>query len=195
MPQRNNPIQPMQDQKAEASARRKVVGGGVAAAVLLATPLIAKWEGKSNDPYRDIVGVTTVCYGETRVQMRRYTDAECEAMLRKAVAEFAEPVAKLTPTIAERPHQLAAAASLAYNVGIANYKSSSVRVRFLANDFKGACRRFEAWNKVRVGAAQVARYRARGEKCSQAKSGQWFCTVRGLTNRRDDETKLCLEGL
>lgn len=66
------------------AVNKKAVTGGVAAAALtLAVPLIAKWEGKRNDPYRDIVGVKTVCYGETRVPMRPYSDAECTAMLRK----------------------------------------------------------------------------------------------------------------
>ena len=46
-----------------------VVGGGFGAALLLAIPFIGGWEGKSNDPYNDIVGVKTVCYGETRVEL------------------------------------------------------------------------------------------------------------------------------
>ena len=109
-----------------ASVKTKVVGGGSAVALLLSIPLIAKWEGKSNDPYNDIVGVKTVCYGETRVQMRRYTDEECLAMLRKAVEkDFMEPIAKSTPTIAERPYELAAATSLAYNIGLSNYHPPS----------------------------------------------------------------------
>lgn len=73
--------------------KKQVAGGGIAAALLLAVPLIGKWEGKRNDPYLDIVGVPTVCYGETRVEMRRYSDDECKAMLQDAVRGFALPVA------------------------------------------------------------------------------------------------------
>ena len=101
-----------------ASKAQKAAGGGIAVALLLAVPLVAKWEGKRNDPYVDIVGVKTVCFGETRVAMRRYSDAECTAMLQEAVKGFAEPVARCTPMIANRPYQLAAASSLAYNIGV-----------------------------------------------------------------------------
>lgn len=157
-----------------ASMKTKVVGGGSAAALLLAVPFIAGWEGKSNDPYKDIVGVTTVCYGETRVPMRRYTDEECKAMLKEAVKGFMEPVLDLTPTLADRPYELAAATSLAYNIGLQNYKISTVRKKFLSMDFKGACNGFGAWNKARRGGRLVV--------------------VKGLDNRRKDETKLCLKG-
>lgn len=152
----------------------KVVGGGSVVALLIATPFIAGWEGKSNDPYKDIVGVTTVCYGETRVKMRRYTDEECKDMLNEAVAGFMKPVAEMTPTIADRPYELAAATSLAYNIGLGNYKISSVRKRFLEGKFELACNGFGVWNKARRAGKLV--------------------TVKGLVNRRADETKLCLQG-
>lgn len=155
--------------------KTKVVGGGSAAALLLAVPFIAGWEGKRNDPYRDIAGVMTVCYGETRVQMKRYTDEECKEMLHKAVDnDYMKPVINLTPTIADRPYELAAAASLAYNIGVGNYKTSTARKKFLAKDFIGACKAFRPWDKVRrLGKLVVSK---------------------GLVNRRKDEIKLCLQG-
>ncbi|MFK4794684.1 lysozyme [Sphingobium sp. ZW T5_29] len=154
-----------------ASKAQKVAGGGIAAAMLLAVPLIAKWEGKRNDPYRDIVGVKTVCYGETRVQMRRYSDAECTAMLHEAVKGFAEPVARCTPMIADRPYQLAAATSLAYNIGINAYCRSTADRRFDAGDFKGGCKAITRWTMA---------------------GGR---VVQGLVNRRADEYRLCVTGL
>lgn len=152
-----------------------VVGGGFGAALLLAIPFIGGWEGKSNDPYKDIVGVNTVCYGETRVEMRRYTDEECLAMLKKSVEkDFLEPVAKSTPTIANRPYELASATSLAYNIGLGNYQKSSVRKLFLQGKFIEGCKAFRPWDKVRrLGKLVVSR---------------------GLVNRRKDEIKLCLQG-
>ena len=154
-----------------ASKAQKVAGGGIAAAMLLAVPIVAKWEGKRNDPYLDIVSVPTVCYGETRVKMRRYSDAECTAMLHEAVKGFAEPVARCTPAIANRPYQLAAATSLAYNVGIGAYCRSTADRRFDAGDFKGGCAALKFWN------------RAGGR------------VVQGLVNRRADEYRLCMTGL
>lgn len=156
------------------TARRAILPLGMAGALALAIPMIGEFEGKRNDPYKDIAGIPTVCYGETRVVMRRYSDKECNDMLEKAVREFAEPVAKLTPTIAENPAMLAAATSLAYNIGVGNYSNSSVRKLFLAKRFKEACNAFGAWNKARVkGVLTVSN---------------------GLVNRRKKETQLCLSG-
>ena len=154
-----------------ASKAQKTAGGGIAAALLLAVPLVTKWEGKRNDPYRDIVGVKTVCYGETRVDMRRYSDAECTAMLHEAVKGFVEPVARCTPIIADRPYQLAAATSLAYNIGVGAYCRSTADRRFDAGDFKGGCAALKFWNRA----------------------GGRF--VQGLANRRADEYRLCMVGL
>lgn len=150
--------------------KKQVTGGGIAAALLLAVPLIGKWEGKRNDPYLDIVGVPTVCYGETRVEMRRYSDAECKAMLQDAVKGFAEPVARCTPMIADRPYQLAAATSLAYNIGVGAYCRSTADRRFDAGDFKGGCAALKFWNKA---------------------GGR---VVQGLANRRAEEYRLCMVG-
>lgn len=152
-----------------------IVTGGGAGALLLAIPFIGGWEGKSNDPYNDIVGVKTVCYGETRVQMKRYTDEECLSMLAKAVEDdFMKPVAKSTPTIAERPYELAAATSLAYNIGLGSYQKSSARKLFLQGKFIEGCKAFRPWDKVRrLGKLVVSK---------------------GLVNRRKDEIKLCLQG-
>ena len=194
MPPRNNRIEPMEAPKSGPGAKG-VMGGAIAAAVLIATPFIAKWEGKSNDPYFDLAHVQTVCFGETRVQMRRYTDAECNAMLAKAVEGFARPVAASTPTIANRPYQLAAASSFAYNVGNGAYQSSSARRLFLAGNFKAACQAFGAWNKTTVSSSRARQLSAKGERCTAKANGSYLCTVKGLTLRRADETRLCLTGL
>lgn len=157
------------------SRRRTIPAVGIAGALALAVPMIADFEGKRNDPYKDIVGIPTVCYGETRVTMRRYSDKECKDMLEKAVREFAEPVAKSTPTITDKPYQLAAATSLAYNIGVTNYNNSSVRKLFLAGRLKEACARFLDWNKVRKGKELVV--------------------SNGLVNRRKKEMQVCLTNL
>ena len=123
---------------AAASARlAKTVGGAAVAGALIA--LVAQWDGKANDPYRDLVGIWTVCYGETRVAMRRYSDAECREMLAEGLDDFAGPVLERNPELKDRPNQLVAATSLAYNIGIAAYSRSTVARRISAGDWKGAC--------------------------------------------------------
>lgn len=148
------------------------LGGGAFLAIALATPMIERWEGTKTVPYRDMVGVWTVCTGETRVAMRRYTPAECDAMLRRAVeSDFAPGVLRAVPALKDRPHQLAASISLSYNIGIAAFARSTVARRFNAGDWRGGCEAFLAW-------------RFAGGK-----------EVKGLLNRRQDERMLCLTGL
>lgn len=149
----------------------KVVAWATAGAVAIATPFIAGWEGRRNDPYTDLAGYRTVCYGETRVEMRRYTDAECLAMLNKAVEEFASKVLQCTPALQNRPYQLAAATSLAYNVGVGAYCRSTADRRFDAGNWRGGCDAILLWNKA---------------------GGR---VVQGLVNRRKAERELCMVGL
>jgi lysozyme len=153
---------------------KKVIAGTLisAAAIAVATPLIQRWEGRSLDPYSDIVGVRTVCDGETRVQMRRYTNAECDAMTAKAIRnDFGPKVLACTPGLRDQPNQLAAAISLSYNIGSGNYCRSTVARRFNAGNLRGGCNAFTMWNRA----------------------GGRF--VQGLANRREAERAVCLKGL
>lgn len=155
-----------------AKVGRKTLAGTIGtAAAAAAIAMVAGWEGKRNDPYQDIVGVWTVCYGETKVAMRRYSDAECRDMLDASLVGYAEPVLARNPGLRDRPSQLAAAVSLTYNIGAANYRRSTVARRFDAGNWRGACDAFLMWN------------RAGGR------------VVKGLDNRRRAERKLCLSGL
>lgn len=149
------------------AALAKTLGGTGAAAALIA--LVAAWEGTRTDPYRDIVGVWTVCTGETNVPMRRYTKAECDAMLAKSLTGYAEGVKRLSPRL--EGYQLVAATSLTYNIGEAAYARSTVRRRFNAGDLRGGCDAFLAWRF------------AGGRE------------IKGLKNRREAERKICLTDL
>jgi len=160
-------IQPMEQGKGNAKLVATVGGG----AALLLTALVSQFEGKRNDPYQDIVGVWTVCYGETRVQMKRYSDAECKDMLQSGIADFAEPVLARNPELKGHDPQLSAAVSLAYNIGPANYRKSSVARLFSAGQWKQACDAFLRWSYA--GGRQV----------------------KGLLMRRQQERAVCLRGL
>jgi len=146
---------------------------GIAAAMAIAVPLVGHWEGKRNDPYKDIVGVTTVCFGETQgVQNRRYSDTECKAMLMKRLEQdYMKPVLECTPSLADKPEILAAASSLAYNIGTPAYCRSTADRRFDAGEYKGGCDAFMSW--VYAGGKRI----------------------KGLENRRKAERELCLKGL
>lgn len=158
----------MQNERLSGKARLGVVAGGAAAGLIA---VVAMFEGFSNDPYEDIVGVSTVCFGETRVEMRRYSNEECEDMLADGLTHFATGVLERNPELAGHDAQLLAASSLAYNIGLGAYRGSTVAKRFSAGDWKGACNAFLRWN------------RAGGR------------VVRGLTLRRERERQICLRGL
>lgn len=143
---------------------------GIGAAALLVA-VVGRFEGKRNDPYRDIVGVWTVCYGETNVAMRHYSDAECRAMLENSLADYAGPVLARNPELKGHDPQLAAAVSLAYNIGPANYRKSSVARLFSAGQWQAACDAFLRWSYA--GGRQV----------------------KGLLRRRQSERAMCLRGL
>jgi len=147
------------------------LGSGAAIALAAALSLIQPWEGKRNDPYRDIVGVLTVCYGETQGAMRHYSDAECSAKLTQRVeADYAAPILRCVPGFANRPYPFAAGISLSYNIGTAAFcRSSSARL-FNAGKWALGCDALLLWNKA-------------GGK-----------VVRGLVNRREAERKLCMKG-
>lgn len=160
----SQPAQPM-------TGKQKLAGTvGVAAATLLIST-VALWEGKRNDPYQDIVSKWTVCYGETRVEMRHYSDAECDDQLAEGLNDFAKPVLTRNPELAGHPNQLAAAVSLSYNIGAANYVKSTVARRFSAGNWRGACDAMLLWNRA-------------GGKI-----------VKGLDRRRRSERTICLTGL
>lgn len=151
----------------EVSRLAKTVGGAGFAAIL--TALVLQWEGTSQDPYRDIVGVWTVCTGETNVPMRRYTKAECEAMLADSLNRYAKDVRKLSPNL--KGNQLIAATSVSYNAGVPAYARSTARKRFNAGDLRGGCEALTWFN------------RAGGR------------VVKGLVNRRRAEYRICMTGL
>lgn len=114
-------------------------------AIAALVAMLATWEGLSLVPYQDVVGVWTVCYGETRIPMRTYTKAECDELLRKESDKWLEDVAATNPGIRAYPMQHAAHASLAYNVGLANYRRSSTRRLFIQGRRREACAAIGKW--------------------------------------------------
>lgn len=148
------------------------VAGALGAALALALPVISHWEGRELRAYRDVVGVPTICYGETLgVRMGdTATPAECDAMLARRVAQFAGEIAPCLPRNVS-PEFGAAMVSAAYNIGSGAFCRSSMSRRALAGDLRGACDALLMW--VKAGGREV----------------------RGLVNRRKAERELCLRGL
>lgn len=150
-----------------------------AAVLAVALPLVTKWEGVSLVAYLDRIAVPpvwTACHGETDgVQPGdTYTAEECAAMLAKRLPEYGHGwYGYLTPvTLSQRLTAERAAAfwSFSYNVGIAGAGKSTATRRLNAGEIRGACEAIGWWNKA-------------GDR-----------VIRGLVNRRAEETALCLKG-
>ncbi len=98
------------------------VGGGafaIASALITGPTGNDGLEGVRYDPYQDVVGVWTVCYGHTGKDImlgKTYTEAECRALLNKdlnTVARADQPFHQKTDPRTMR----GALYSFAYNVG------------------------------------------------------------------------------
>lgn len=151
-------------------SRLKKSAGLMAAAVAL----VGAWEGMKLVTYRDIVGVPTVCFGETRgVKMGdRYTAEQCREMLGDGLVEFETGMRHCITNpdaIPDKPY--VTFLSLSYNIGTGAFCRSTLVRKLNAGDIRGACNELPKWN------------RAGGR------------VVKGLSNRRAAEQKMCLEGL
>lgn len=150
-------------------AKGSVVAGGVAAAV---AGFVSMKEGRSLTAYRDIVGVVTICDGDTtNVKMgQRATHAECDARLIEQLRIHERGMDKCLKV--DLPFETKKALlSFTYNVGVGAFCKSTLLIKVNIGDTRGACDELLKWN------------RAGGR------------VVRGLTIRREEERKMCLEGL
>lgn len=143
----------------------------------LAVPFIGRWEGLRLDAYQDIIGVWTVCYGETKgvKPADRYSKAECDAMFAHEVLSYRKDLHRYfsSETLNQRlpAARDVAYTSLAYNAGVAGIGRSTATRRLNAGDIIGGCNALTWWNKA---------------------GGR---VIRGLVNRRTEEQQLCLRGV
>lgn len=156
-------------------AINKTKAGVIGAAVLATSAaLIGQWEGLKTTPYKDPIGIPTVCYGQTGdFAKTSHTKQECEEKLTEEVAILAERVRNC---IADNPPDsvLAAFVSASYNIGdrIACTPETSTAARHLRDgNWAEACAELPKWNKA-------------GGK-----------VLRGLTNRRRAEYELCMRDI
>ncbi|ENF9605300.1 lysozyme [Salmonella enterica] len=154
---------------------RHLITGGAGAVAIAAAMLGGHdgLEGRRYIPYRDVAGVLTVCDGHTGKDIipgKRYTDAECDALLDKdlkRVKAQVDPLIKVSIPESER----AAFYSFAYNVGTGAFARSTLLKKLNAGDHAGACNELKRW--------------------TYAGGRQW----KGLVTRREIEREVCTWGL
>lgn len=155
--------------------------------------LVEPWESTKNQAYRDMVGIPTICAGYTiGVKMGDYkTDEECEEILAKELTHFNSEMKK--PVKVPLPeHMEVAYTSLVWNIGIGAWNNSTLLKKLNNREYEEACKQVLRWNKVTVSPTQASAYQKRGEVCTQLPSGNFSCTVKGLTNRRQAEYRVCM---
>lgn len=133
--------------------------------------------------YLDIVGVPTACDGLTSYHGRKikvtdqFAEAQCAAMLEEELIVHGKGVMQCTPglalTFSRRDHARFAAVSLAYNVGVGNWCSSTARRMFNAGRITAGCDALLPWNKI-------------------TKNGKKVVSD-GLAGRRARERAICLK--
>lgn len=159
-----------------ARMRLRVLAALGAGALAIASAMITGsdgLEGPAPNPYRDVVGVLTVCYGHTGSDImlgKTYTEQECRRLLDKDLGHVA---AQIDPYITRPIPETTRAAlyTFAYNVGASSFKTSTLLRRLNMGDTQGACDQLRRW----VYAGKV----------------KW----KGLMNRREIEREVCLMGV
>jgi lysozyme len=148
--------------------------GAVTALGILAVAVVGQYEGLRLYAYKDVVGVWTACYGETKGIRpgMKFTKEQCDILFIGGLERHERGMRaclKDPDAIPEKPY--VAFLSLTYNVGIGGFCKSTVARRANAGDLRGACDALLAWNKA--GGRVVA----------------------GLVKRRKSERNLCLDGV
>lgn len=146
-------------------------------AIANATPFIQSWEGFRSRPYQDSAGVWTIGYGSTTLGdghavskhtapiTRMQATALLQAFLRK----------KVVPRMAMKDWwdklssaQQTALLSLAYNIGIGAFITSTVARLLASGDFAGVPKAIMLWDKVSVGGVLTVSAGLRRRRAAEA---------------------------
>lgn len=143
-------------------------------AIEVATALIKQFEGCHLKAYPDPGSggdPWTIGWGATGPGIAKgvvWTQATADGRLAQDVARFANGVRNAL-TAPVNDNQLGALISFAYNVGLANLKSSTLLRKVNAGDYDGAKGQFSRWNRA---AGKVMRGLTRRRAAEAAKFGE-----------------------
>lgn len=128
----------------------KKIVGSIAGMIAIATPIYVSHEGTRELPYKDIVGVWTVCSGDTRnvTPGKRETPEQCQERTENILKEYGGHVAEVNPSIVDYPYMWAAHSIFTANIGMAGYDKSSVLRLDKAGDHRLACRFLLKYDKA-----------------------------------------------
>jgi lysozyme len=157
-----------------------------AATVTAALGLSLKdWEEAPNVnpgvPYKDIVGVWTVCTGLTGKWLepnKYYTPEECDRLLASDIYRKEANISKCID-LKSLPERIQFAAQhITYNIGEGAFCKSTMRKQFSVGNFDAGCKEIAKWTFLTIGGKKV--------NCRDPK---WQC--RGIPRRRAYEQGTC----
>lgn len=134
---------------------------------------IATHEGFVDHTYDDAVGVKTIGYGHTGADVKpgqTITRQEAQELLVKDAQKHWDGIKKYIKVPISQ-NEADAYTSFAYNFGVNKFRKSTLLKKLNAGDHKGACKQLLRWNHA---------------------GGQ---VLKGLTDRRKAEYKICMKGL
>jgi lysozyme len=160
-------------------SNKQKTAAAIAAAVAVAAPLTASFEGLRTHPYGDPAPkhTQTVCYGETQVEMRVYSRDECGQFLRAHLAKTYAPIIyKCVPGFADHRAAFVGSLDASYNGGAGGFCRSPMARRFNADDWIGGANAFLTWHTLPGTAAHNGLVRRRyAERCVVVGNPVDFC--------------------
>jgi lysozyme len=114
-----------------------------------ATALCKRFEGLRLEAYLCPANVPTIGYGATGPGIElgtRWTEQQAEDDLRARLKKLVNNIEATVPNA--RPHQVGAAASLAYNIGFGAFAASTLLRKWKHGDLDGAAKQFDRWNRA-----------------------------------------------
>ena len=149
---------------------RKSVGAIAVSGACIAG--IASYEGFVDHTYYDAVGVKTIGYGHTGSDVKddqKVTRTQARALLVKDADTHWKAIRQYIKVPISQ-NEADAYTSLAYNIGVGNFRRSSLLKKLNRGDYTGACKAIKSW--VYAG----------GKK------------LKGLVKRREAEYQMCMGG-
>jgi lysozyme len=125
--------------------------------ITLAVVLVGGFEGLYLHPYRDVVGVKTVCYGATAADhvdlTRSYTKQECDDMLGNDLPKYDAMLQKCVSKeayndLATNPHRHVALVSFVYNLGPGPACKGKLHNDLNAGNIAAECHDLLAYNRA-----------------------------------------------
>jgi lysozyme len=125
-------------------------------ALPIALKIAKPFEGLSLTPYHDPAGYPTIGYGHL-LSKEKWADLsqwdaishdEAEALLLKDMSGALSQAVSASPVLGNDPKRLAAIGDFVYNLGIGQYRASTLKRKIDAKDWHGSREQIARWTRA-----------------------------------------------